>query len=91
MRDEIIVDETCGRNWVEREAAINGSTVVATVADGMPPATTKYLEGRLRRPAPDKCAHPVLRPRRAAVRNAESESESDRGSSADRLSDRHRR
>lgn len=36
MGAEVVVNDTSGRNWVEGEAAIDGSTVVATVGDGMP-------------------------------------------------------
>ncbi|KJQ53871.1 copper resistance CopC family protein [Microbacterium sp. SA39] len=36
MGAEVVINDTSGRNWVEGAAAINGSTVIATVAEGMP-------------------------------------------------------
>jgi len=43
MGAEVLVNDTTGQNWIEGDAVINGGTVVATVADGMPAGAYEVL------------------------------------------------
>lgn len=43
MGAEVVLNDTSGRNWVEGAVIIDGSTVTATVADGMPAGTYEVI------------------------------------------------